>query len=183
MVSQAGKEATITLLAAGDFIGEESIAGPLGLRMATATAITACVVLKIERDEMIRVMHEEHTFSNLFLKFLLARSDEDPGVISSTSSSTPAREASRPDFARQTWPSSLDAGGALEPLIPKITQETLDRDDRNDALPRQLLHESLPQARIYRLSNGRITVHKSLLNVILHDQLPEHNGGRPELTP
>ncbi len=45
----------------------------VGLRMATATAISACVVLKIEREEMIRVLHEEHAFSDLFLKFLLAR--------------------------------------------------------------------------------------------------------------
>ena len=91
VVSKTGKEATITLLSAGDFIGEESIAGPLGLRMATATAITTCTALKIERDEMIRVMHEEHTFSDLFLKFLLARSMRMPQEtdLITTSSSTP----------------------------------------------------------------------------------------------
>jgi CRP/FNR family cyclic AMP-dependent transcriptional regulator len=53
VVSKAGKEATITLLAVGDFIGEESIAAVLGLRLSTATAITACTALKIERKEMI----------------------------------------------------------------------------------------------------------------------------------
>src|ERR1700739_674480 len=74
VVSKNGKEATITLLSTGDFIGEESLAGVAGLRLATATAITACTALKIEREEMIRVMHEEHTFSDLFLKFLLDRS-------------------------------------------------------------------------------------------------------------
>ena len=65
VVSQRGKEATITLVSAGDFIGEESIAGAVGLRLATATAITTCTALKIERTEMIRVMHEEHAFSDL----------------------------------------------------------------------------------------------------------------------
>ena len=74
VVSQTGKEATITLLSAGDFVGEESLAAVPGLRLATATAITACTALKITREEMIRVMHEEHDFSDLFLKFLLARS-------------------------------------------------------------------------------------------------------------
>src|SRR5580658_11187808 len=74
VVSQKGKEATITLLSAGEFVGEESLAAGGGLRMATATAITACTALRIERDEMIQVMHEEHTFSDLFLRFLLARS-------------------------------------------------------------------------------------------------------------
>ncbi len=50
------------------------MAGAVGMRMASATAVTACTALKIERNEMIRVMHEEHTFSDLFVKFLLARS-------------------------------------------------------------------------------------------------------------
>ena len=74
VVSLAGKEATMTLLSAGDFVGEESLAALSGLRLATAVAITACTALKIKRDEMVRVIHEEHDFSDLFLKFLLARS-------------------------------------------------------------------------------------------------------------
>jgi CRP/FNR family transcriptional regulator, cyclic AMP receptor protein len=72
--SAAGKEATLILLVSGDFIGEGSIAGAMGPRLAAATAITGCTALKIERAEMIRVMHEEHAFSDLFLKFLLAPS-------------------------------------------------------------------------------------------------------------
>jgi CRP/FNR family transcriptional regulator, cyclic AMP receptor protein len=74
VISDRGKEATITLLSAGEFIGEESIAGSAGLRLATATAITACTALRIDRAEMIRVMHEEYAFSDVFVKFLLARS-------------------------------------------------------------------------------------------------------------
>jgi CRP/FNR family cyclic AMP-dependent transcriptional regulator len=74
VVSKAGKEATITLLAVGDFIGEESVAAVLGLRLATATAITTCTALKIERKEMIRAIDEEHELANLFVAFLLARS-------------------------------------------------------------------------------------------------------------
>src|ERR1035438_10379588 len=74
VVSKAGKEATITLLGEGDFVGEGALAAIGGLRLSSATALTACEALKIGRDEMIRVMHQEHTFSDLFLKFLLARS-------------------------------------------------------------------------------------------------------------
>lgn len=74
VASKAGKEATIALLAAGDFVGEGALAAVPGLRLSTATAITECIALKITREEMIRVMHEEHDFSDLFLKFLLARS-------------------------------------------------------------------------------------------------------------
>ena len=74
VVSKGGKEAAIALLSAGDFVGEESIAGAAGLRLATAKAITRCSALKIDRVEMIRVLHEEHAFSDLFLGFLLTRS-------------------------------------------------------------------------------------------------------------
>ena len=74
VVSAAGKEATIMLLAAGDFVGAEALAAMAGLRLATATAITACTALRISRAAMIGVMHEEHRFSDLFLKYLLERS-------------------------------------------------------------------------------------------------------------
>ena len=73
VVSDAGKEATITLLSPGDFVGEESLAAMTTLRLSTATATTSCTALKIGRDEMIRVLQQEHEFSDVFLKFLLAR--------------------------------------------------------------------------------------------------------------
>ena len=63
VVSQSGKEATITLLSAGDFVGEESLAAVPGLRLATATAVNNCSALKIGRSEMVRVMHDEPAFS------------------------------------------------------------------------------------------------------------------------
>src|ERR1035437_2227814 len=74
VISKNGKEATITLLAAGDFVGEESLATIVGLHLATATAVNNCTALKIGRSEMIRVMHDESEFADVFLKFLLARS-------------------------------------------------------------------------------------------------------------
>ena len=74
VVSAAGKEATITLISSGEFVGEAALAVMSGLRLSTATAITPCTALKIGRDEMIRVMHEEHSFSDIFLKFMLERS-------------------------------------------------------------------------------------------------------------
>ena len=65
-VSQAGKEATITLLAAGDFVGESALAAVPGLRLSRATAITSCTALKIARKEMVRVMHEASNGTALF---------------------------------------------------------------------------------------------------------------------
>src|SRR5689334_22027145 len=66
VVSRQGREATISLFGPGDFVGEDSIAGVQALRMASATALTSCTVLRIERKEMMRVIHEEHIFSDVF---------------------------------------------------------------------------------------------------------------------
>jgi CRP-like cAMP-binding protein len=74
VVSPAGKQATIILLSAGDFVGEKVLAAIGGLHLATAIAITACNALRIRRDEIVRVMHLESSFSDLFLKVLLERS-------------------------------------------------------------------------------------------------------------
>src|ERR1039458_616219 len=74
VVSPDGREATIALLSSGEFIGEESLASVGGLHLATATAIDVCSALRIAREEMILVMHQELAFSEMYLKFLLARS-------------------------------------------------------------------------------------------------------------
>jgi CRP/FNR family cyclic AMP-dependent transcriptional regulator len=121
VVSEKGKEATITLFAVGDFVGEESLATVGGLRMATATAITACAALKIEREEMVRVMHEEHSFSDLFVKFLLVRSMRTQADLVDQLFNSSEKRLARillllAEFGKP---------GEPESLIPEITQETL----------------------------------------------------------
>src|ERR1039458_6847502 len=74
VVSAAGKEATITLVSAGEFVGEGALAAVPGLRLSTAPAITFCSALQIGRDEMVRAIHAEPSFADIFMKFLLARS-------------------------------------------------------------------------------------------------------------
>jgi CRP-like cAMP-binding protein len=164
VVSTVGKEATITLLSAGDFIGEESLAAPAGLRLATATALTSCTALKIALHEMIRVMHEEHDFSDLFLKFLLARSIRiQADLIDQLFNSSEKRLARilllMAEFGRP---------GEPEPLIPPITQETL-----AEMIGTTRSRVSFFMNRFRKLGfveyDGRIRVHKSLLNVVLHD--------------
>jgi CRP/FNR family transcriptional regulator, cyclic AMP receptor protein len=66
VVSESGKQATITLLSAGDFVGEESVTAILRLHLAAATAITACSVIEITRTEMIRMLRAEPSFSLYF---------------------------------------------------------------------------------------------------------------------
>ena len=168
VVSKTGKEATITLLTAGDFIGEDSIAGPVGLRMATATAITGCTALKIERNEMIRVMNEEHALSALFLKFLLARSMRIQADLVDQLFNSSEKRLARILLLMAEFGKADDP----ETLIPKITQETL-----AEMIGTTRSRVSFFMNRFRKLGfieyNGRIKVHKSLLNVVLHDQLPE----------
>jgi CRP-like cAMP-binding protein len=175
VVSKRGKEATITLLSAGDFIGEESIAGVVGLRLATATAVTSCTALKIEREEMNRVLHQEHTFSDLFLKFLLARSMRTQADLVDQLFNSSEKRLARILLLM----AEFGKPGEPEMLIPKISQETL-----ADMIGTTRSRVSFFMNRFRKMGfveyNGRIRVHKSLLNVVLHDHLPEHNAERPE---
>jgi CRP-like cAMP-binding protein len=175
VISTAGKEATITLLSAGDFVGEEALAGVPGLRLATATAITACVALKIRREEMIRVMHEEHALSDIFLKFLLARSMRiQADLVDQLFNSSEKRLARilllMAEFGKQNEP---------ETQIPKISQETL-----AEMIGTKRSRVSFFMNRFRKLGfieyDGHIRVHKSLLNVILHDHVQDYPASKPD---
>jgi CRP-like cAMP-binding protein len=171
VVSELGKEATITLLVPCDFIGEESIASVPGLRLATATAITACTALKIERDEMIRVMHEQHGFSDLFLKFLLAR-----GMRTQADLVDQLFNSSEKRLARiLLLMAEFGQPGEPESLIPKITQETL-AEMIGTTRSRVSFFMNRFREHGFIEYNGRIRVHKSLLNVILLDQPSGQNS-------
>jgi CRP/FNR family cyclic AMP-dependent transcriptional regulator len=121
VVSKEGKEATIAMLSAGDFVGEESLASVGGLHMATATAMTACTVMKVQRSEMIRVMHEEHAFSDLFLKFLLTRSMRTQADLVDQLFNNSEKRLARILLLM----AEFGKPGDPEALIPAITQETL----------------------------------------------------------
>ena len=176
VVSEAGKQATITLLSAGDFVGEESVAAVLGPRLATATAITACSVLKITRDEMVRVIHEEPAFSEHFLAFVLSRSMRTQADLVDQLFNSSEKRLARvlllmAEFGRP---------GEPQMLIPKISQEALAQ-----LIGSTRARVSFFMNRFRKLGfvdyNGRIKVNKSLLNVVLHDQLPEDNAKKPVL--
>jgi CRP/FNR family cyclic AMP-dependent transcriptional regulator len=73
VLSKQGKEATIALLGSGDFLGEGCIASDQPVRLATATAITNCTVVKIHKKEMLRALHAEHLFSDMFVAYMVER--------------------------------------------------------------------------------------------------------------
>jgi CRP/FNR family cyclic AMP-dependent transcriptional regulator len=164
VVSKGGKEAAIALLSAGDFVGEESIAGAAGLRLATAKAITRCSALKIARVEMIRVLHEEHAFSDLFLGFLLTRSMRTQADLVDQLFNSSEKRLARILLLM----AELGKPGEHESLIPKITQDTLAGMIGTTRSRVSFFMNRFRQLGLIEY-NGGIRVRKSLLNVVLHD--------------
>jgi CRP-like cAMP-binding protein len=176
VVSTEGKEATITLLGVGDFLGESALSSLKTLRMSTATAMTPCTAMKIGRDEMIRVLHEESELSELFLKFLLERSMRIQADLVDQLFNSSEKRLARLLLLMAEY----GKPGDPETLLPKISQETL-----AEMVGTTRSRVSFFMNRFRKMGfidyDGRIQVHKSLLNVVLHDRLPEGEASGPEL--
>jgi len=164
VTSNTGKEATIALIKAGDFVGEESMAETSGLRLATAIALTPCSALKIDREEMTRAMHEDRSFSDLFVKFLLdlnmkTRADLVDQLFNSSEKRLARILLQMADFGQS---------GELKSPIPKVSQEMLAA-----MIGTTRARVSFFMNRFRKLGfieyNGQIKVHKSLIEVVLHD--------------
>jgi len=174
VVSASGKEATIALLSAGEFVGEEALVAAAGLRLSTASAVTACTALKIGRNEMVRLMHEENSFSELFLKFLLEHSMRIQADLVDQLFNSSEKRLARILLLM----AEFGQPGEPEQYIPKISQETL-----AEMVGTTRSRVSFFMNRFRMLGfieyNGRIKVHKSLLNAVLLDRLPEIHSERP----
>jgi CRP/FNR family cyclic AMP-dependent transcriptional regulator len=164
VVSQRGKEATVALLDAGNFVGESCVAAAERIRMVTATGLTRCSLIRIEREEMVRVLHEEHAFADVFVTFLLARNariQED--LVDQLFNSSEKRLARilllLANFGKE---------GKPESVIPKISQEVL-----AEMIGTTRSRVNFFMNRFRKLGfidyNGELEVHSSLLNIILHD--------------
>ena len=176
VVSPEGKEGTVALITSSEFIGEESLASVGALHLATATALVACSALEIAREEMIRVMYEERSFSEMYMKFLLARSMRTQADLVDQLFNSSEKRLARVLLLL----AEFGEPGSPEPLLPSITQETL-----AEMVGTTRSRVSFFMNRFRKLGlieyNGRICVHKSLINVILHDhftaQEPRVNAG------
>jgi CRP-like cAMP-binding protein len=164
VVSQTGKEATITLLSASDFVGEESLATIVGLHLATATAVNTCTALKIGRSEMIRVMHDEPAFADIFLKFLLARSMRTQADLVDQLFNSSEKRLARLLLLL----ANFNNDGELKMIVPKISQEML---AARVGTTRSRINYFMNKFRRLGLIeyNGEVKVHTALLNVIVHD--------------
>jgi CRP/FNR family cyclic AMP-dependent transcriptional regulator len=121
VLSTRGKEATVALLGAEDFIGESCITSQQPLRMASATAIADCCVLRIEKEAMLRVLHVEHLFSDLFVAYLISRNNQiQEDLVDQLFNSAEKRLARTLLLLAR-----FGKKGRSENVIPQISQETL----------------------------------------------------------
>jgi CRP/FNR family cyclic AMP-dependent transcriptional regulator len=163
VLSRQGKEAVIGILGTGDFCGEGCLAGQV-TRMATATAMSACSIVRLEKAAILRVLHAEPSFSEMFLMHLLSRNiriEED--LVDQLFNSSEKRLA-------RVLLMLANFGKAGEPqtVIPKISQEML-----AEIIGTTRSRVSFFMNRFRKLGfidyNGTLKVHSSLLNIVLHD--------------
>jgi CRP/FNR family transcriptional regulator, cyclic AMP receptor protein len=163
VISELGKEAVVALHGKGDFFGEGCLTGQ-PLRLATVAAMTECVIMRLAKADIVRVLHDEPKFSERFMSYLLARNarvEED--LVDQLFNSSEKRLARvlllMANFGKE---------GKPEPVITKISQETL-----ADIVGTTRSRVSTFMNKFRQLGfinyNGELEVHNSLLNVILHD--------------
>ena len=163
VVSRQGKEAVVAIMGAGDFFGEGCLAGQ-PLRMATATCMAGCSLMRLEKADVIRTLHEQPSFSAMFVAHLLSRNiriEED--LVDHLFNSSEKRLARvlllLANFGKE---------GTPQAVIPKMSQETL-----AEIIGTTRSRVSFFMNRFRKLGfveyNGGLTIHSSLLNVILHD--------------
>ena len=171
VISEQGKEAVIAILGTDEFCGEGCLTGQK-LRIATATAMTECEIMRIEKGAMIHVLHNEPAFSEMFVTHLLEhtiRVEED--LVDQLFNSSEKRLARAllllANFGKE---------GRPEAIIAKVSQETL-----AEMIGTTRSRVSFFMNKFRRLGfisyNGRVEVHSSLLGVVLHDQ-PQINRNK-----
>ncbi len=164
VISSSGKEATIALLGVKDFLGEECVAGAQPVRLATAVCLTESTVLQIDKPEMIRALHEHHALSDIFVSYLLSRNIRvQADLVDQLFNSSEKRLARALLLLAQ-----FGKEGTPETVIPKISQETL-----AEMVGTTRSRINFFMNRFRKLGfieyNGKLTVHSSLLGVVLHD--------------
>ena len=164
VVSSKGKEAVIALLGSGDFFGEGCLAGQ-AKRMATATAMTDCVAMRMEKTEMVRVLHDEPGFSELFLHYVISRNiriEED--LVDQLFNSSEKR------LARVLLLlANFGKAGKAEPVVAKISQEMLAEIIGTTRARVNFFMNKFRKLGFIDYDGDGLRVHSSLLDVILHD--------------
>ena len=163
VVSRTGKEAVVAMLGPGDFFGEGALTGQT-VRIGTATATTPTTVLVIEKDAMLRLLHDEPTFSNRFISYMLARNIRIEADLVDHLFNSSEKRLARALLLLARYGSQEGA----ERRIPKISQETL---AEMIGTTRSRVNFFMNKFRDLGFIeyNGDIKVNTSLLSVVLHD--------------
>ncbi|HSK43630.1 MAG TPA: Crp/Fnr family transcriptional regulator [Candidatus Binatia bacterium] len=165
VTSTSGKEAVIGLLKEGDFLGENCLTGE-PLRLCSAIALTDCSLMRIEKNVMIKTLHEEPALSEVFVAYLLARNIQyEADLVDQLSNSSEKRLARillmLANFGKE---------GAPETMVPKINQETLaEMVGTTRSRVNFFMNKFRKLGFINYDTGGSLQVHSSLLNVVLHD--------------
>jgi CRP-like cAMP-binding protein len=164
VVSSQGKEAVIALLTAGDFFGEGCLAGQVK-RMCTATAMTDCAIIRMEKPEMTRVLRDEPVFAESFLHYLLSRNiriEED--LVDQLFNSSEKR------LARVLLLlANFGKAGKAEPVVAKMSQEMLAEIVGTTRARVNFFMNKFRKLGFIDYDGGGLRVHSSLLHVVLHD--------------
>jgi CRP/FNR family transcriptional regulator, cyclic AMP receptor protein len=164
VISEQGKEGVIGMLEAGEFLGEGCLAGqPLHLASASATVESA--IVRIEKDAMIRALHDEPTFSQQFMTYLLSRNVQiEADLVDQLFNSSEKR------LARVLLLlAHFGKDAKLEPIIPSINQEILAARVGTTRSRINYFMNKFRQLGFVEYDSGTLKVHSSLLNVIVHD--------------
>jgi CRP/FNR family cyclic AMP-dependent transcriptional regulator len=163
VVSEQGKEAVVALLGTGDFFGEGCLRGET-LRLAAVSAMTESMIMRIPKENIVRVIHEEPAFAEMFISHLLNRNSRvEEDLVDQLFNSSEKRLARTllllANFGKE---------GEPEPILAKISQETL---AEMIGTTRSRVSAFMNKFRLLGLIdyNGHIEVHRSLLNVVLHE--------------
>jgi CRP/FNR family transcriptional regulator, cyclic AMP receptor protein len=164
VTSANGKEATLALVGAGEFFGEDCMVSAHPVRLAAATAMTECALLRISKAEMVRVLHQEHALSDMFVSFLLTRNARIQADLVDQLFNSSEKRLARillllAQFGKESKP---------ETVVPKISQEIL-----AEMIGTTRSRVSFFMNRFRKLGfveyNGEIQVHNSLLNIFLQE--------------
>ena len=164
VISTRGKEAVVAILGSGDFLGEGCLAGQ-PLRVATATAMTECSILRVQKETMTRMLRNEPALSELFMTHLLTRNvriEED--LVDQLFNSSEKRLARILLLLTR-----FGKDGHQEPVVPRISQETLAEMVGTTRSRVSFFMNKFRKLGLIEYSGGELQIHSSLLGVVLHD--------------
>jgi CRP/FNR family transcriptional regulator, cyclic AMP receptor protein len=164
VASAQGKEAVIAIMGPGDFLGEGCLAGQ-PLRLATATSLTECSLVRVEKKAVVQLLHTQSAFSEFFISYLLGRNlriQED--LIDQLSNSSEKRLA-----RLLLLLANFGKDGKSEPVIPKISQETLAEMVGTTRSRVNHFMNKFRKLGFIKYDRG-LEVHSSLLTVVLHQE-------------